>query len=1588
MKKLILFACITILYTHAFSQTLPTGFSLTDVSSGSTWTAPVGAAFSKDGQRLFVWEKDGRVYVCNRQGTNYVKQSQAVLDISGEVGGWRDFGLLGFALDPNFESNGYIYGLYVVDRHHLMTGGLTANGYNAATNEYFNATIGRVTRYTTAMSGSNLVANTASRKVLLGESKSTGIPILHESHGTGSLAFAADGTLLITCGDGASYNIEDGGSISHTYYAQALTDGIIRPQENVGAFRSQMLNSHNGKLLRINPETGDGVSSNPFYDASAPRSPKSRVWALGFRNPFRMSVKPGTGSTNPAAGDIGEILVGEVGWSTWEEQNVVTTPGTNFGWPLYEGQTVQPAYMALETQNGDEPNPFGSCSGRPNFRFKDLLRQDNAAKNKSVYNPCNASQLIGTGNRYIHNRPSLDWQHGQNVARVGKFDVAGNATNPTIGTPESQVVGSPFAGNCSAGGIWYTGAGNTFPADYKNTFIAADYGGTWIRRFSMDFTDVVTRVDNFVSGVGAVVCLVENPIDGSIVCVNVGSSTVKKISFGGNIPPVAKITADNYYSPSTSLTVNFSGTGSTDQDGSIASYSWNFGDPGSTGNTSTSPTPSHQFTTTTGAKKFIVTLTVTDNGGIVSAVQQFIVSVNNTPPNVNITSPIKNSFYTVGRPDTLYTCTATVSDAQHTASQLTYEWQTFLRHNNHEHAEAIDNNVNTTTNISRIGCTDEYYWLIKLKVTDAAGLSTSDSAKIFPDCGGGVDNTPPTVSNVSPVNGATGVGTSTTVTATFNEAINASTVTSSTVQLRNSANTLIAATLSTAGTQVILTPSAALATSTLYTVTITGGASGVKDLAGNALANNYSWSFTTGTTASQPVTIQTASAKTGTAATVHTLAGVPAGALLVLTTTADVVVSDCAVSSSPSLTWTKRSDAGATSSDNAEIWTAVYAGGGSITVTSNWGAESQASVCYVVLNAEATLGGAAATGVSQAAPSVTITTTKDNSIIFGCTADWKAINGATRTLRDAATERLYFKDGNYTTYYYTKAATSIAAYTEGVSLPTGQQASTALLEIRGTGIVAPDNTPPTVSSVTPVTGATGVPVSTTPSAIFSEAMNAATINSSTFELRNASNTLIAATVSYNAGTRTATLTPSAALANSSVYTAKIISGTAGVKDAAGNALASDYSWSFTTEVGDIIPPTVSSVTPINGATGISVSTTPSAIFSEAMNAATINSSTIELRNASNTLTGTIVSYNAATRTVTLTPTAALTISTTYTINIIGGTLGVKDLAGNALVNNYSWSFTTGSSTAPPAVTIQSVTTKTGTAATVHSLTGVPAGALLVLATTADAVVSDCSVSSSPALTWTKRADAGAASSDNAEIWTALYSAGGSITVTSNWGGEESQASVCYVVLNAEAVLAGASAVATLQAAPSVTITTTRDNSIIFGCTADWKAINGATRTLRDAATERLYFKDGNYTTYYYTKAATSIAAYTEGVSLPTGQQASTALLEIRGAGAVSARSANPVVINARSRIQNHSLGQNYPNPFDKGTKIPFTLSGAEKVNLVLFDINGRVVKVLVNASKDAGAYTVNFNAGSLAKGIYYYRIQAGDFNAVKKLIIW
>ena len=146
------------------------------------------------------------------------------------------------------------------------------------------------------------------------------------------------------------------------------------------------------------------------------------------------------------------------------------------------------------------------------------------------------------------------------------------------------------------------------------------------------------------------------------------------------------------------------------------------------------------------------------------------------------------------------------------------------------------------------------------------------------------------------------------------------------------------------------------------------------------------------------------------------------------------------------------------------------------------------------------------------------------------------------------------------------ATTYTATVKGGTTDPRVKDAAGNALAVDQVWSFTTDATPPTVTAITPASGATGVARTTTVTATFSEAMNATTINGTTFELRNAANVLVTATVTYNASNRRATLTPASTLAAVTTYTATVKGGTADprVKDVAGNALVSSRIWSFTT----------------------------------------------------------------------------------------------------------------------------------------------------------------------------------------------------------------------------------------------------------------------------------------------------------------------------------------------------------------------------------------------------------------------------------------
>ena len=100
---------------------------------------------------------------------------------------------------------------------------------------------------------------------------------------------------------------------------------------------------------------------------------------------------------------------------------------------------------------------------------------------------------------------------------------------------------------------------------------------------------------------------------------------------------------------------------------------------------------------------------------------------------------------------------------------------------------------------------------------------------------------------------------------------------------------------------------------------------------------------------------------------------------------------------------------------------------------------------------------------------------------------------------------------------------------------------------------------------------------------------------------------------------------------------------------------------------------------------------------------------------------------------------------------------------------------------------------------------------------------------------------------------------------------------------------------------------------------------------------------------------------------------------------------NPVVmsiINISAEIPEiFSLSQNYPNPFNPVTMIKFALPKASFVTLKVYDMLGREVAELVNGTKSAGQYIVDFDASSLTSGIYFYRLETNGFVDVKRMVV-
>lgn len=230
--------------------------------------------------------------------------------------------------------------------------------------------------------------------------------------------------------------------------------------------------------------------------------------------------------------------------------------------------------------------------------------------------------------------------------------------------------------------------------------------------------------------------------------------------------------------------------------------------------------------------------------------------------------------------------------------------------------------------------------------------------------------------------------------------------------------------------------------------------------------------------------------------------------------------------------------------------------------------------------------------------------------------------------------------------------------------------------------------PTQVTSIKPSNGDTNVPVSTTIEVNFSVAMDNTTIagTSNIYLKKNNVGTNISGTITYDSTSKKAIVTFSSALeANTSytIYLSRSIKNSSNVRINGGTTY-SEYS--FTTGAAAAIPPAVTATTPVNGATGIALTTSISATFSADMDASTLTSASFTIGGVTPAAVNGIT-YDAATRTVTFIPSANLAFSTTYTATI---TTAVKDTIGTAMAANKVWSFTTKlPDTTRPTVTLMS-----------------------------------------------------------------------------------------------------------------------------------------------------------------------------------------------------------------------------------------------------------------------------------------------------------
>ncbi|GAA3801004.1 lectin [Streptomyces phyllanthi] len=494
-------------------------------------------------------------------------------------------GLQGIGVDPGFSDNRFIY-LYYAPPLDTPAGDAPETG-TAADFAPFDG-VNRLSRFVLKTDGT---LDTASEKKIIDVPASRGICC----HVGGDIDFDRDGNLYLSTGDD-----------TNPFQSDGFTPIDERANRNP-AFDAQRTsgntNDLRGKILRIKVDA-DGSYSIPDGNLFAPGTDKTRpeIYAMGFRNPFRFSVDketgilyvgdygPDAGAADPNRGPAGQV-----------EFARVTGPG-NFGWPYCTGDND--AYIDYDFATGASGSAF-----------------DCAAPKNTSPNNTGLTELPPA-------QPAWIPYDGGSV--------------PEFGSGSESPMGGPV--------YHYDASLDSpvkFPEAYDGDFFAGEFGRRWIKRIASDDNGTVQSI-NDIPWTGTQVMDMAFGPDGALYVLDYGVSW-----FGGDEhsalyrienatdghSPVAQAAADRT-SGQAALKVRFSSAGSSDADGDALSYSWDFGD----GGTSTAANPTHKY------KKngtYTATLTAKDPAGRTGSASVQIV-VGNTAPKVVLELPKDGQLFAFG----------------------------------------------------------------------------------------------------------------------------------------------------------------------------------------------------------------------------------------------------------------------------------------------------------------------------------------------------------------------------------------------------------------------------------------------------------------------------------------------------------------------------------------------------------------------------------------------------------------------------------------------------------------------------------------------------------------------------------------------------------------------------------------------------------------------------------------------------------------------------------------------------------------------------------------------------------------------------